>query len=250
VLHCSGRLAVSLVLVALIVLVGSFLQANIGFGFPIVAMIFFPSLFPFSTAVTLNQVIAIASTLFVSIRYRTYIRWRILLPLLLSSLLVAQLVIVYSLSIDTSYLTVVLGLFLVLLSLYFARFSEKIHIQPTVANGFLMGLVAGIGNGFFGIGGPPVALYLFAAATEKKSYLATIQAYFLFCNLHSILVRSLHGSLLVSHIPIILVGWVSIAIGTIAGLKLFTKIPEYFLKRIVYAFVGLSGLWIALQQLF
>ncbi len=140
--------------------------------------------------------------------------------------------------------------FLVLLSLYFARFSEKIHIQATVANGFLMGLVAGIGNGFFGIGGPPVALYLFAAATEKKSYLATIQAYFLFCNLHSILVRNLHGSLLVSHIPIILVGWVSIAIGTIAGLKLFTKIPEYFLKRIVYAFVGLSGLWIALQQLF
>ena len=155
--------------VVLIVLVGSFLQANIGFGFPIIAMIFFPSLFPFSTAVTLNQVIAIASTLFVSIRYRAHIRWCILLPLLVSSILVAQLVILFSLSIDASSLTIVLGLFLVLLSLYFARFSERIRIQATMTNGFLMGLFAGIGNGFFGIGGPPVALYLFASVPDKKS---------------------------------------------------------------------------------
>lgn len=238
-----------LVFVALIVSIGSFLQANIGFGFPIIAMIFFPSLFPFSTAVTLNQAIAIASTLFVSIRYRAFIQWRILLPLLVSSVLVAQLVILFSLSIDASSLTIVLGLFLVMLSLYFARFSDRIHVRATITNGLLMGLIAGVGNGFFGIGGPPVALYLFAAASEKKSYLATIQAYFLFCNIHSILVRSLHGSLQVSHIPIILVGWVSIAVGTYAGLKLFSKVPECILKRIVYLFVGLSGLWIALQQL-
>lgn len=248
-IHYLGRQKVLLFFVVLIVLVGSFLQANIGFGFPIIAMIFFPSLFPFSTAVTLNQVIAIASTLFVSIRYRAHIRWCILLPLLVSSILVAQLVILFSLSIDASLLTIVLGLFLVLLSLYFARFSERIRIRATMTNGFLMGLFAGIGNGFFGIGGPPVALYLFASVPDKKSYLATIQAYFLFCNIHSILVRSLHGSLQVSHIPIILVGWVSIAIGTYAGLKLFSKVPEYVLKRIVYLFVGLSGLWIALQQL-
>ena len=235
--------------VALIVLVGSFLQANIGFGFPILAMVFFPSLFPFSTAVTLNQVIAIASTAFISISYRKHIQWRILIPLLCSSLIVAQVVILFSLSIDASHLTIVLGFFLVLLALYFAYFSERIHITATPRNGLLMGLVAGLGNGFFGIGGPPVALYLFAAISDKKAYLATIQAYFFFCNVHSILVRSLYGSLLVTHIPLILVGWAAIGLGTFTGLKLFNRVSNHLLKRIVYLFVGLSGLWIALQQL-
>lgn len=234
---------------ALIVLVGSFLQANIGFGFPIIAMVFFPSMFPFSTAVTLNQIIALASTGYVCIRYRKHIQWKILLPLLGSSLAVAQLVMVFSLSMEASRLSIVLGLLLVLLSVYFAYFSESIHIRATPRNGVLMGLAAGLGNGFFGIGGPPVALYLFAAVTDKKSYLATIQAYFLFCNIHSILVRSLQGSLLISHIPLILVGWVSIAIGTYAGLRLFNKVSNRLLKRIVYVFVGLSGMWMVVQQL-
>lgn len=159
------------------------------------------------------------------------------------------MVILFSLSIDASHLTMVLGFFLVLLALYFAYFSERIHITANPRNGLLMGLVAGLGNGFFGIGGPPVALYLFAAISDKKAYLATIQAYFLFCNVHSILVRSHYGSLLVNHIPLILVGWAAIGIGTFAGLKLFNRISDHLLRRIVYIFVGLSGLWIALQQL-
>jgi len=232
-----------------IVFVGAFLQANIGFGFPIIAMIFFPSLFPFTTAVTLNQIIAIGSTGFLTIRYWKSIQWKVLIPLLVSSLLVGAVVIVSSLQVESRILTGILGFFLMALSLYFACFSNKIVIQASTINGLLMGIVAGLGNGLFGIGGPPVALYLFAAVKDKKHYLATIQAYFLVCNIQSILIRSYHGAFEISHIPIILIGWVAIAVGTYVGLLLFKRTPDYLLKRIVYMFVGASGLWIAIQHL-
>ena len=238
-----------LVQVFLVVVVGAFLQANIGFGFPIIAMIFLPSLYPFSTAVTLNQVIAMASTGYLAVRYHRYIAWKILLPLLATSVAVAQLVILFSLSVDSKILGVALGVFLLLLSLYFAFFSERITIKATVGNGLLMGLIAGVGNGFFGIGGPPVALYLFASVKDKRVYLSTIQAYFLFCNIHSILVRTTYGSLTKSHIPPILVGWAAIGVGTYLGLLLFKRVSDTTLRRIVYLFVGCAGIWIGLQPL-
>ncbi len=170
--------------------------------------------------------------------------------LLLSSLIVGAIVIVSSLQVESRTLTGILGFFLMALSLYFACFSKRIVIKASTFNGLFMGIVAGLGNGLFGIGGPPIALYLFAAVKDKKQYLATIQAYFLVCNIQSILIRSYHGAFEISHVPIILVGWVAIAVGTYIGLLLFKRTPDYLLKRIVYLFVGASGLWIAVQQFF
>jgi len=89
----------SILTVISVVFVGAFLQANIGFGFPIIAMIVFPRLFTFSTAVTLTQLIAMASTGYLMIRYWKKIQWRTLFPLLFTSLLIAGFVTVFSLSV-------------------------------------------------------------------------------------------------------------------------------------------------------
>ncbi|WP_320130457.1 sulfite exporter TauE/SafE family protein [uncultured Sphaerochaeta sp.] len=232
-----------------VVFIGAFLQSNIGFGFPIIVMIVLPSLFPFSTAVTLCQVIAMASTGFLTILYWKHIQWKTLLPLLGTSMLIAAFVTVYSLSVAPGNLTLILGFCLLALSLFFVVFSKKITIKPRIRNGLLMGTLAGFGNGLFGIGGPPVALYLLPSVHEKIEYLATIQAYFFFCNLESIGIRVFNGALVLKDIPLILIGWGGILIGTKLGLKSFNKIPEDLLKKIVYLFVGVSGLLIAIGEL-
>ena len=238
-----------LVAVSLVVFVGAFLQANIGFGFPIIAMIVLPRLFAFSTAVTLTQLIAIASTGYLMIRYWKQIQWRTLFPLLFTSLLIAAFVTVFSLSVDGGKLVIILGIALVVISLYFVAFSQSIKIKACPRNGLLMGTLAGFGNGFFGIGGPPVALYLLPSVPGKIEYLATIQAYFFFCNIESICIRIMNGALVVEQLPLIPLGWITIALGTFMGLKLFDKIPAALLKRIVYLFVGFSGLWIIIEAL-
>jgi len=150
---------------------------------------------------------------------------------------------------EPGILVLVLGASLVVISLYFAVFSQSISIRASKRNGLSMGLIAGFGNGLFGIGGPPVALYLLPAVPGKTEYLATIQAYFFFCNLESIFIRMVNGALVLEHIPLILMGWVTIVLGTYLGLKLFNKIPSTLLKRMVYIFVGLSGVLIVLEEL-
>lgn len=239
-----------IVAVILVVFVGAFLQANIGFGFPILAMLVLPRLFAFSTAVTLTQFIAMASTGYLMFRYWRKIQWRTLFPLLFTSLFIAAFVTVFSLSVEGDKLVIILGFALVGISLYFVAFSQSIKIKACPRNGLLMGTIAGFGNGFFGIGGPPVALYLLPAVPGKIEYLATIQAYFFFCNLESIFIRILNGALAIEQLPLIPIGWISIGLGTFMGLKLFDKIPTAMLKRIVYLFVGFSGLWIIIEALF
>ncbi|MDY0289446.1 MAG: sulfite exporter TauE/SafE family protein [Sphaerochaeta sp.] len=239
----------NVVVVLLCVLVGAFLQANIGFGFPIIAMIVFPRFFAFSTAVTLTQLIAMASTGYLTVRYWKKIQWRTLTPLLATSLVIAAFVTVFSLSVDGGKLVIILGIALAAISLYFVAFSASIQIKARPRNGLLMGTIAGFGNGLFGIGGPPVALYLLPSVPGKLEYLATIQAYFFFCNMESIGIRIWNGALVVEQLYLIPLGWIAIGLGTFLGLKLFDVIPASLLKRIVYLFVGLSGLWIIIEAL-
>ncbi|HKM05345.1 MAG TPA: sulfite exporter TauE/SafE family protein [Sphaerochaeta sp.] len=238
-----------LTVVLSVVLVGAFLQANIGFGFPIIAMIVFPRIFAFSTAVTLTQLIAIASTGYLTLKYWNKIQWRTMFPLLFASLLIAGFVTVFSISVKGEKLIIILGIALVAISLYFVLFSQSIQIHARPRNGMLMGIIAGLGNGLFGIGGPPVALYLLPAVPGKIEYLATIQAYFFLSNMESIIIRLINGALVIEQLPLIPLGWVTVGLGTFAGLTLFDKIPATLLKRIVYLFVGLSGMWIIIEAL-
>ena len=54
----------------------------------------------------------------------------------------------------------VLGVVLILLSLYFIFFQKKIKIQPTKRNGFIAGALSGALESLFCVGGPPIVLYL------------------------------------------------------------------------------------------
>lgn len=233
----------------LIAITGAFLQTIIGFGFPVLAMIFLPVLFPFNTAVALCQVIAMASTTFLTIKYFRYIKWKILTPMLAVSLIAGILVTLSSVKLPQASLQIILGGALIVISIFTVRYSERITIQPSIASGMSLGLIAGTGNGFFGIGGPPVAIYLLGAQLEKRAYLATIQCYFLISNISTIIIRTGYGALTVAEIPLIVLGWIGIATGTILGLKVFNHVPHALLKKLIYGFVGISGLVIILQQL-
>lgn len=226
---------------------GAFLQTNIGFGFPIIAMIFISALFPFSTAVAICQVVAMASTIYLTIAYRKYIDWRMMLPVLSVSLITGIVVTMTSRQLAQRTLELILGVALVIISLYSVINSDRMRLKATVRSGALMGLIAGIGNGLFGMGGPPVAVYMLSASREKERYMGTIQCYFLISNASTISVRVLHGDIAMSHLPSIIFGWAGILIGTWAGMRLFARIPQNLLRKLVYAFVGVAGITIILR---
>lgn len=233
----------------LITFAGAFIQTNIGFGLPLIAMLFLPMFLPFSTSVALYQIVGTAGMLYLVLHYRTFIAWRIMLPLLGVSLLTGMAVTLFSMGMEKGVLIVILGAALIIISIFSVWFSERISVRPTPRNGALLGFIAGIGNGLFGISGPPVAIYLLAGIDEKRAYLVTLQTFFLISNITTIAIRTGAGAVTLSHIPLILSGWTGIAVGTFFGLKLFERLPKQLLKKLVYGFVGVSGAWMIAQEL-
>ncbi len=229
------------VLVFLIVAAGTFIQVNIGFGVGVVNMVFFPMLFPFPTAVALNVSIATAAALFVTVGHWRYIQWKTMLPVLAVVLAISTAAILLSLQAEQAFLKIALGAVFIGLSIYFYRFADRISIKPSLRNGLFMGILAGLGNGLFGISGPPAALYFMASLPGKQEYLASIQAFVLFSNIGTLGVRAATGSLRLTHLPLVAVGWVGAAFGMWMGFKMFNKLPEALTKKLVYAFVGVSG---------
>ncbi|MDY6344997.1 MAG: sulfite exporter TauE/SafE family protein [Sphaerochaetaceae bacterium] len=230
------------------VLLGSVAQSSIGFGMAIVMMMGLSGSFPFGTAVALTQVTGALNSWYISIKLRHKVRWKVLACISLPSLAVGMICTRCSASLATGKLMIALGMVFVLLSLYFLVFSQRIHLQPTVASGLAMGVVTGLGNGFFGIGGPPTALYLVPALPDKEEYLATIQASFALSSTCNFLIRIWSGQVPASLVPMIWVGWAASIVGTLAGLWLFRHLRLEVLRKVVYACVGLDGIWIILQH--
>lgn len=233
----------------LIMVIATFLQTSIGFGFAVFGMVFLPVLYPYGTAIAIVQATGVVNTIYLSVKYRHSIQWRTMLPLLIPTLVLGVFFTSVSFSIDARLLRLGLGALLLLLSLYFLRYASTITIRPTAANGVAMGVVSGVSNGLFGIGGPPAALYLLPAVGQKTAYLATIQAYFTLCNVTNLTMRVAKGALEITHTVDILIGWAAVAVGTALGLVAFKRLKLLGLKRIVYAFIGLNGVWVMMQEL-
>jgi uncharacterized membrane protein YfcA len=151
-----NRMSISTYLyIAVTVFVGSVLQDNMGLGVAILNMVVFPLLFDFSTAVALSVIIANATILCLIGRYWREVQWKTLAPMAIVSVLVAIATTLYSLQMGQREMKMILGGAFLLLSIYFLVGADRVRIRPTLKNGLLIGVAAGVGNGLFGVGGLP-----------------------------------------------------------------------------------------------
>lgn len=236
-------------LMALIIFsAGSTLQNGFGFGMGPLVMGLLPLFLPFNDAVLIFQIVAIISNLYLSIKYIRFIRWRALLPILIPTLLISTITTFFAVNINSSYIYLALGIILVIISSIFFFFSNKINIKPNILTGSVIGIVCGVCGGFFGLSGPFAAFYFLPALKNKKEYLASFQMFFLITNLANISVRIFKGAFEISNYPVILTSIVGLVIGIILGSLIFKKINGVLFEKIVYALVGLNGLWIIISH--
>jgi uncharacterized membrane protein YfcA len=115
------------------------------------------------------------------------------LPPILAYLVFFQIALQTAMRLPTQYLKMFLGLLLMLVAIFFAFFPNRIKISPSIRNGLITGALSGIGAGFAGIGGPPLAIYFLSALNDKEKYIGTIQFYFTLTNGGGIFSRLLNG---------------------------------------------------------
>lgn len=222
----------------------SFIQRVTGFGFGIFIMTVLPFLMPsYGEATTLSGVLAGTASLFVMIKHWKLIVWKRQLPILITFIIVSFFAIQFVSYVEDSYLKKILGITLIILSIYFLFFSEKISIKPTLTTQISMGGLSGIMGGLFAMQGPPAVLYFIASEREKEQYMAMTQTYFFFGNLFMTIVRARHGFLTTTVFHNWILCTICIVIGGYIGSWVFKLISPTLLQKIVYIYMAICGLY-------
>jgi hypothetical protein len=236
----------------LIVLVGCAVGCGLslicGFGFGVFCMMFLPYVMGSTMgAASLINIVTLAQAIWLSLRYRKHIQWKLLAVPIAMYFVTSTLTVHYAAGLQNDVLRMMLGGFLLALSLYFMFAAKRIRIRKSVRNGMIAGGIGGIMSGLFSIGGPPVSLYFSAATEEKEEYLATIQGYYVLSNLYVIFLRAQKGYITQEVLIYAAVGLCGMALGTVLGNTVFQRINANTMRKAIYAMMALSGIVMLLK---
>ena len=239
----------TILFVMLVILAGSCVQSALGFGTTMITMGFLPLIMEYSKAMGLSIVMVSISTVFISVKYRDSIQWGIMLPFLIPTAIICGIVNLLSAKVSSDMMYLLLGIMFVAVSIFFFVFSDRIHITPNPVSGTILGVICGVCYGLFASGGPTAALYLLPATKSKKEYLATIQAFLCVNNIVVLMISLFLGRLDMADLPMVGAGIVAMLAGTLLGLVIHDKIPSSVFGKVIYAFVGIGGVWIIVSHL-
>lgn len=242
----------SLIYLILLAAGASFIQRTIGFGFGIFIMTVLPFLMPsYGEAVTLSGLLSLTSATVVMVKYLKYVTWKRMLPITAAFVIFSTIAIFLLDRIEGQAMRVILGIMLVLISLYFSFFKDKLQkiIRPTKGWQFGAGTASGIMGGLFGMHGPPVVLYLISSEPDKDHYMGMIQTYAVITNIAMLIVRAFAGYVTPAVGGAYLYGLAGLAMGVIAGNWAYRRIPGKLFTYIVYAYIGVCGLVIFLTAI-
>ena len=240
----------SILYIILLAAGASFVQRTIGFGFGIFIMTALPFLMPsYGEAVTLSGLLSLTSATVVMVKYLKFVTWKRLLPMVGAFIIFSTLAILLLDKIEGRSMRMILGIMLIIISLYFSFFKEKLQniIRPTRSWQLGTGSVSGIMGGLFGMHGPPVVLYLTVSEHDKDSYMGMIQTYAVITNIMMLAVRSYNGYVTAAVGTAYIYALAGLAAGVLAGSWAYRHIPNRIFTYIVYAYIGISGLIILMS---
>jgi len=231
-----------IVLIVLGTLVGSYVQSVTGFGFGIVAMMFLPHLLAFTEANVLSSILGCFTSVMVILSMYRQVNWKNIIFPLISCSITNYLAVSYVSGAKNEMLTLLLGIALFILSIYFFFFSSRIRIRATWYSGLIAGSVSGVMSGLFAIGGPPVVVYFLQSEKDTDTYVATISAYFVINGIISITMKALNGFVTGNVFIGMAFGIVGMLLGSVLGKRTRSAINPQLLKKAVYGVMAVSGL--------
>lgn len=221
----------------------AFIQRVSGFGFGIFIMTVLPFVMPsYGEATTLSGMLASVTSVVIVARTWRHICWPRLLPILLTFLLVSFLAVGLVSRTDDTLLRRVLGVILIVASLWFAFLKERFRLRPTLGVQVSMGSLSGLMGGLFAMQGPPAVLYFVSTNSTKEAYIAMAQTYFLVGNIAMTLFRARCGFLS----PAVVHEWVvcipAVVAGTWCGAYVFNRMSLPLLRNIIYVYMAITGI--------
>lgn len=224
-------------------IIATFVQRVCGFGFGIFIMSMLTYIMPsYGEATTLSGLLAVTTSLYVVIRTWRHIDWRKLMPITITFIATSYIGIRLITVMPKNTLSIMLGIALILVGVYFLFFQKRIAMRPTMTTQISMGTISGLMGGACAMQGPPAVIYFLAATETKEQYIAITQAYFVIGNLIMTIFRAQSGFLTPVVWTAYFYGLGAVVIGNIIGALVFKRISVETLRKLVYIYLVISGI--------
>lgn len=230
------------ILLFVFAMAASFLQRVSGFGFGILIMTVLPYIMgSYGEATALSGLLAMVTSGIVVFQKWRDIPWRKLLPILITFIAVSFFAVLIVARHPGELIHKILGVALIVASIWFFFFSERVKLRPTMGVQLSMGTISGMMGGLFGMQGPPAVVYFLSASDDKEEYAAMSQAYFFFGNLMMTGFRASHGFVTLAVGEAWLAAIVAVLIGGWIGSKVFNRLSSAAVRKVAYIYMAVSG---------
>ena len=228
--------------VILSALAAGLIQSVTGFGAAVVMMLVVPKFLGMATAPALISSICIFLSILLAWKFRKHVNVRQTITVAVLYIIVSSVTIWVSASWDLDFLSLIFGLFLIALSFYYLVLAKNLTIKVTPVSTVVCSMLSGLFGGLFSTGGPIASILFMGMTNDKMGYLANIQFLFVMTNMSNTLVRIFRGVYTADLIPLTIAGIIGINVGKKIGLKVLDRIDIELMRKIIYAFIGVSGM--------
>ena len=236
----------AIIIVVAICFAGSIVQTWSGFGFSIVVMSVFSLMMPsYGEATALSNLLMLGVSIYLALRMRGFIRWKLLLWPLIAYVPLSYLAVRFVAVEPGGTLQILLGITLIVLGVWFFFFKNKVYIKQTPVAGLITGAVSGTMGGLFCMAGVPLAVYLIGIK-EKESYLATIGMLYVLLTAYSAALHASNGFITTTVLWMVLYCAGAVVVGTLLGQLIFKRVKQEILTKAVYDFMLVSGAFLLL----
>lgn len=227
-------------LVALIIFLATFVQSSMGFGLALVSMPLLVTLLGIQVAAPLVALVATVAELAILLRYRHALNLRAVIRLTAAAVVAIPIGVLALRHIDAAIVTTILGIILVLYSLY-ALFSPNLPELAQHAWAYGFGFVAGMLGGAYNTAGPPVIIYGNCRRWPPEEFKSNLQGFFVVNGIIVIAVHAFSGNFTSEVWDNVLLSLPGIALGLIAGFLLSKRINAELFRKIVLVLLIILG---------
>lgn len=232
----------SLYIVALLLgIAAGFVQGVTGFGGGIVTMCVLPYFLPVVQSASYSTFTMIVTNIVILVQQRKHARLKLVLVPFAAYVVALYLSLRFAIGLDTRWLKLVFGLFLIAAAIYFVFFQKRARITANVLTALACGFLSGCIDGMFSTGGPVIVLYFLAICRTREEYLGTLQAYFLLASCLSIAMRIFAGVLTFDLMQLGVFGIGGLAVGLLLAARFSKHVSDEAIRKATYAFIALSG---------
>ncbi len=229
-------------LIAVILFGAGIVRGFTGFGFALAAAPLLAFIFPPILIVPLVLLLDMIAGLHASVHARHKAKMRIVLLLSIPSLIVAPLGALLLGNISEDIAKLCIGLIVIaavpglLFNIRFKADTKRGEIT-TISTGGLSGLL----NGGFGLGGPPIGLFMASTTMSVEVMRATTIIYFLIADTGAVLSNLFVGNISMAAIKIFAFGVIFLLLGNHIGSILFKKFGPGMYRRAIAILLSLNA---------